>query len=270
MKKELVIPTDEDSIKWAELYRRYNKILYCMAIKDTKNKQDAEDALHQAFSKISQHLDKIDDPASRSAFNYCLTIMRNVIQDSYRKQSRHPEVELDEKYFEFLEKREFVCVNACWKELWKMKKGIICAVVLLSVTTILFFCLWLNTINQYAAERTKLCQRYAKDAAGSLEEYNEFKDINGKSYIGQYWGSVAVFYAFKDTLYSMPENGGRTEAKYKICDVIYSHMLLALDEVLSHLDEVLAALKLVGEDFDSLEAWRAMNEVSYSLQYVWE
>ena len=52
MKKELVIPTDEDSIKWAELYRRYNKILYCMAIKDTKNKQDAEDALHQAFSKI--------------------------------------------------------------------------------------------------------------------------------------------------------------------------------------------------------------------------
>ena len=36
MKKELVIPTDEDSIKWAELYRRYNKILYCMAIKDTK------------------------------------------------------------------------------------------------------------------------------------------------------------------------------------------------------------------------------------------
>lgn len=127
MKKELVIPTDEDSIKWAELYRRYNKILYCMAIKDTKNKQDAEDALHQAFSKISQHLDKIDDPASRSAFNYCLTIMRNVIRDSYRKQSRHPEVELDEKYIEFLEKREFEEVEDIVFDKLDFEKITICA-----------------------------------------------------------------------------------------------------------------------------------------------
>ena len=47
-------------------------------------------------------------------------------------------------------------------------------------------------------------------------------------------------------------------------------MRLAPDEVLAHMDDVLAAMELVGEDFTSPEARRALSELSYNLQYVWE
>ena len=144
------------------------------------------------------------------------------------------------------------------------------AVIILAATTILFFGLWLQTVTRYAEENLALCQRYAEDAAGHLSNYVEFRDINDESYIGQYWGSVAIFYAFMDTLYSLPDSGGWNRVMYNCCDVLYDHMLLAPDEVFAHLDEVLAALELVGEDFTAFEARRAMNELSYNLQYVWE
>ena len=144
------------------------------------------------------------------------------------------------------------------------------AVIILAITTIFFFCQWIGAIKEHYDRMEELCQRYAEDAAGHLANYVEFKDINDESYIGQYWGSVAVFYAFMDTLYMLPDSGGWNRAMYNNCDVLYDHMLLAPDEVLAHLDEVLAALELVGEDFTDFEARRAMNELSYNLQYVWE
>ena len=48
-------------------------------------------------------------------------------------------------------------------------------------------------------------------------------------------------------------------------------MLLAPEEVLSHMDEVLAAMELLGEDYTSPEARRAMNQLAYNMQYdTWE
>ena len=142
-------------------------------------------------------------------------------------------------------------------------------VALLAVTTLLFLGLWLHEITD-DSEAVELCQRYAEQAAGHLSGYEKFKDINDESFIGQYWGSVSIFYAFKETLYSLPDNGGWNEAMYKDCEVVYDHMLLAPDEVLAHMDDVLAAMELVGEDFTSPEARRALSELSYNLQYVWE
>ena len=104
-------------------------------------------------------------------------------------------------------------------------------IAVLSVTTILFFGLWFREITD-DSETEELCQRYAEQVVGHLAEYEEFKDINDESHIGQYWGSVAIFYAFKETLYLLPDDGGWNEARYKTCDVLYDHMLLAPDEVI--------------------------------------
>lgn len=142
--------------------------------------------------------------------------------------------------------------------------------VVLSVTTVLFCWLWIREIADHHSEMEELCQSYAEQAVGHLAEYEKFKDINDESHIGQYWGSVSIFYAFKETLYLLPDDGGWNEARYKICDVLYDHMILAPDEVLLHLDEVLAAMEPIGEDFTSPRAWDTLNEVSYNLQYVWE
>ena len=151
-----------------------------------------------------------------------------------------------------------------------MKKAIKLMVVILSVTTILFCWLWIRAVTGHYSEMEEICQRYAEQSVGSLADYADLKDINDENYIAQYWGSVARFYAFKESLYSLPDDGGWNEARYKTCDILYDHMLFAPNEVLSHLDEVLAALEPIGEDFTSHAAWGALSELTYNLQYVWE
>lgn len=146
--------------------------------------------------------------------------------------------------------------------------------ILLVVTSLaaVYFCsLWVRAITGYHAEMEQRCQRYAEDAAGHLAVYEEFKDINGEKEISQYWGAVSRIYAFMDTLYSHSDSGSWNEALYKDCSVLYDHMLLDPEEVFLHMDEVLAALELLGEDYTSLEARRAMNRLAYSMQYdTWE
>jgi len=139
--------------------------------------------------------------------------------------------------------------------------------VIVSLLAVLFCHLWVKAVTGFYEEMEQQCQRYAEDAAGHLAVYEEFKDINGESEIGQYWGSVSIFYAFKDTLYSLPDNGGWNRALYKDCDVLYDHMLLAPEKVFARMDEVLAAMKLLGEDYASIEARQAMNQLAYNLQY---
>lgn len=142
-------------------------------------------------------------------------------------------------------------------------------IALLLCTTVLFCGLWIHEVTDYS-ETEELCQYYAEQAAGHLYEYEKFKDINNENHIGQYWGSVSIFYAFKETLHTLPDDGGWNEIMYNNCDVVYDHMILAPEEILSHLDEVVAVLELVGEDYDSFEARSTMSELSYNLQYVWE
>ena len=143
--------------------------------------------------------------------------------------------------------------------------------VMVSLVAVLFCCLWVRTITGYHTEIEQRCQYYAEQAAEGLSSYEKFKDINDESYIGQYWNSVANFYAFKDTLYSLIDTGGWNEALYNDCDILYDHMLLAPEEVFTHMDEVLAAMKALGKDYISPDARRAMNQLAYNLQYdAWE
>ena len=151
-----------------------------------------------------------------------------------------------------------------------MKKMPILLIVV-SLVAVFFCCLWVRAITGYHAEMEQRCQYYAEQTAGGLSEYEKFKDINDESHIGQYWGSVAKFYAFKDTLYSLADNGSWNEALYNDCNVLYDHMLFAPEEVFAHMDEVLAAMELLGKDYTSPEARRAMNQLAYSMQYdTWE
>ena len=151
-----------------------------------------------------------------------------------------------------------------------MKKSTV-LIVAISLIAVLFCSLWVQAITGYRADMEQRCQYYAEQAAGGLSSYEKLKGVNDESYIGQYWGSVANFYAFKDTLYSLADSGSWNEALYKDCDVLYDHMLLAPEEVFAHMDEVLAALELLGKDYTSLDARRAMNQLAYNLQYdAWE
>lgn len=56
-----------DRAKFAELYERYRAYMLKIADEILKNPFDAEDALHNAFMKIFEHLDKVADPSSSTA-----------------------------------------------------------------------------------------------------------------------------------------------------------------------------------------------------------
>ncbi len=142
--------------------------------------------------------------------------------------------------------------------------------IVISLMAILFCGLWLHeTADQ--SDMEQLCQYYAAGAAGTLQEYEQIKEDYGQDHMSTYWYGASRFYAFMDTLQFLPDPGGWNEALYKSCQIVYDHMLHAPDEVLEHMDEVLAAMELIGEDYTSSEARRALSQLSYNMQCdVWE
>lgn len=101
MAKKMNSPNGTNSQKLVDIYTLHYNKLYCMAVKITSNREDAEDALQTTFLKISQNLDKIDKADSRKTFNYIVTILKNSITDLFRKKQRHPQVELIEEEAQF-------------------------------------------------------------------------------------------------------------------------------------------------------------------------
>ena len=82
-----------DRAKFAELYERYRAYMLKIADEILKNPFDAEDALHNAFMKISEHLDKVADPSSSTARGFVAIIVERKAIDIYRQRSRFVSLE---------------------------------------------------------------------------------------------------------------------------------------------------------------------------------
>ena len=64
-----MIESEEDRSKFEALYTRYRNLMFSVALKILRDSYDAEDAVHQAFVSVIDHLDKVgevDCPATRS------------------------------------------------------------------------------------------------------------------------------------------------------------------------------------------------------------
>lgn len=59
------IDDSSDKVKFERLYLHYQAFMYRIAYHILKNKQDAEDAVHNAFLSIAKNIEKIEDPISR-------------------------------------------------------------------------------------------------------------------------------------------------------------------------------------------------------------
>ena len=91
-----MIDTPEDRSKFEQLYLEYRGLMFHTANQILHNEQDAEDAVHQAFLSISQHIQNIDQPISSKTRCYVVTITENKAIDQYRHRQKHPTVELQE------------------------------------------------------------------------------------------------------------------------------------------------------------------------------
>ena len=86
-----MIETEEDRVKFKELYERYRGWMFHAANQILRNQDDAEDAVHEAFVTIIKNLEKIgeiDCPKTRS---FIVIIVESKAIDIYRKRKRRKE-----------------------------------------------------------------------------------------------------------------------------------------------------------------------------------
>ena len=88
-----MIETPEQQTKFEIIYTQYKDTLYAVAYKILRNHHDAEDAVHHAFVKLAENIQKIEDPLCPKTRGYIVTIVENKAIDIYRRKQAHPQLE---------------------------------------------------------------------------------------------------------------------------------------------------------------------------------
>ncbi len=83
-----MIESPEDRSKFERIYLHYRGLMYHVAYQILNNEADAEDAVHSAFMKIAERIEKIDEPVCPKTQSYIVTIVENKAIDMYRSNRR--------------------------------------------------------------------------------------------------------------------------------------------------------------------------------------
>ena len=83
-----LIDSEDKKDKFESLYLKYGKHMKYIAIKILGDEQLAEDAVHNAFLKILNHLNKFQNIDCQETRNLIVIIIRSVSIDMYRKRKR--------------------------------------------------------------------------------------------------------------------------------------------------------------------------------------
>ena len=92
----MMIDSEEEQSKFEKIYKSYQRAMFYIAYKILHNEQDAEDAVHQAFIKIVENIDKIEEVLCPKTKGYVVTIAENKAIDIYRKKQKLQSLELNE------------------------------------------------------------------------------------------------------------------------------------------------------------------------------
>lgn len=81
-----MIETEHDKEKFEQLYLNYRDLMYYLAFQITKNQEDAEDAVQQAFLYAIENMEKIDDVSSHRTKSFLTIIAEHKAIDLVRKR----------------------------------------------------------------------------------------------------------------------------------------------------------------------------------------
>lgn len=101
-----IIETDADKSKFEKIYTAYKSLMYYVAIQVLGDTKDAEDVVHQAFIKVIENIEKIDEPKCPKTRGFVVTITERKAIDLYRRRQRHSTVSLDTGLGETMESHE--------------------------------------------------------------------------------------------------------------------------------------------------------------------
>lgn len=95
------IKETRDKDKFIKIYQTYEQKMFSIAYKILHHKENAEDAVHDAFEVIMKKLDVIEDVYSEDTWSYILVIVKNKAIRIYNKNKKKQEVMTD--HFDLLE-----------------------------------------------------------------------------------------------------------------------------------------------------------------------
>ena len=91
-----LIETEEDKRKFERIYVSYKQTMFYAANRILNNVHTAEDAVHQAFLRILNHLEKINENDCHKTRAFLVVITEHIAIDIYRKQKRENTLSFDE------------------------------------------------------------------------------------------------------------------------------------------------------------------------------
>ena len=87
------IDNQEQKDKFETIYLQYRKLLKYVAFQMLQDDFLAEDAVQEAFLKLTNYMDKVEDTDSHSTYSFLLIIIRSVCLDMLSKEDRQKQKE---------------------------------------------------------------------------------------------------------------------------------------------------------------------------------
>ena len=91
-----LLDTEEEQSKLEKLYYQYKALMKYIALDILKDDGMADDAVHDAFIKLTRHLDGIDEIKSHKTKGFIVIVIRSVCLDTLEKEKRNKFCSLEE------------------------------------------------------------------------------------------------------------------------------------------------------------------------------
>lgn len=94
-----LLNTEEEKNQFEQIYLTYRNLMFYVAKKFLNDDLLAEDAVHNAFIKIINHLEKLKDVSSNKTKGFMVIVVENTAKDIYNQQ-KNDKVSLDSSEME--------------------------------------------------------------------------------------------------------------------------------------------------------------------------
>lgn len=92
------VESEDSRSKFESIYTEYHGMMYRVATRILGDSKDTEDVVHEAFLKIFEILDEIQQVRSPKTRNLVVTIVERKAIDLYRRRRRQPQIPLDDEH----------------------------------------------------------------------------------------------------------------------------------------------------------------------------
>lgn len=91
-----LLDTEEEKSKFTQLYIKYGRLMKYIARRRLKDEHLAEDALHNAFIKLTRYLHTIEEIDCHKTKHFVVIIIDSVVTDMQRKDKNYPDNSYEE------------------------------------------------------------------------------------------------------------------------------------------------------------------------------